>query len=55
MLEEPHLRQVVDFTGLPQARGRKYLFVFVCASSDWREAFSVLTERVFEVIWLQKE
>jgi hypothetical protein len=38
-----------DFTEMPQARGCKYLLVFVCTFSGWAEAFPTWTEKAWEV------
>jgi transposase InsO family protein len=39
----------MDFTEMPQARGCKYLLVFVCTFSGWVEAFPTWTEKAQEV------
>jgi transposase InsO family protein len=45
----PFENLTVDFTEMPQARGCKYLLVFVCTFSGWVEAFPTWTEKAWEV------
>jgi hypothetical protein len=40
---------IVVFTEMLQARGCKYLLVFVCTFSGWVEAFPMQTEKAWEV------
>jgi hypothetical protein len=39
----------VDLTEIPQARGCKYLLVFVCTFLGWVEAFPTQTEKAWEM------
>jgi hypothetical protein len=41
----PFKNLIVDFTEMPQARGCKYLLVFVCTFSGWVEDFPTWTEK----------
>jgi hypothetical protein len=45
----PFENLIVDFTEMPQARGCKYLIVFVCIFSGWVEAFPTQTKKAWEV------
>jgi hypothetical protein len=52
----PFENLIVDFTEMPQARGCKYLLMFVCTFSGWVEAFPPWTEKAQEVArYLLKE
>jgi hypothetical protein len=48
--ETPFENLIVDFTEMPQARGCKYLLVFVCLFSGWVEAFPTWTEKSWGVV-----
>jgi hypothetical protein len=43
--EPPFENMIVDFTEMPQARGCKYILVFVCTFSGWVKAFPTQTEK----------
>jgi hypothetical protein len=45
----PFKNLIVDFTEMPQARGCKYLLVFVCTFSGWVEDFPTWTEKAQKV------
>jgi hypothetical protein len=45
----PFKNLIVDFTEIPQARGCKYLLVFVCTFSGWVEAFPTWSEKAQKV------
>jgi hypothetical protein len=45
----PFKNLIVDFTKMPQARGCKYLLVFVCTISGWIAALPIQTEKAQEV------
>jgi hypothetical protein len=46
----PFKNLIVDFIEMPQARGYKYMLVFVCTFSGWVEAFPTPTEKAREVV-----